>query len=160
VLWIRIRQFEDDEPKFMKYEPILALFQGFEPLLEARIWIRSRSRIRIRVKSRIRIRIKIKISIRIRINVMRIHNTVSNRHDLALESDIVALPIDNGLQPPWKGFNQVLNVLGVLHYFTAFLHFCAVHSKPARPNVFILGLQNAIFISILASSYDLPVPIV
>jgi hypothetical protein len=54
-------QFADVKPTCMKYEPILALFQGFEPFFEARIWIR----IRIRVKSRIRIRI----------NVMRIHNT-------------------------------------------------------------------------------------
>ncbi len=70
---------------------------------------------------------------------------------LALESDIVALPIDADSQSHWKGFNQVLNVLGVLHYFTAFLHFCAVHSKPARPRVFIVGLQNAILILILDS---------
>jgi hypothetical protein len=46
----------------MEYEPILALFQGFEPFFAPRICIR----IRIRVKSRIRIR---------NINVMRIHNT-------------------------------------------------------------------------------------
>jgi hypothetical protein len=25
-------QFADDKPKFMEVEPILALFQGFEPL--------------------------------------------------------------------------------------------------------------------------------
>jgi hypothetical protein len=25
-------QFADDKPKWMEYEPILALFQGFEPL--------------------------------------------------------------------------------------------------------------------------------
>jgi hypothetical protein len=47
-------QFADVKPKCMKYEPILALFQRFEPFFEARIWIR----IRIRVKSRIRISIK------------------------------------------------------------------------------------------------------
>jgi hypothetical protein len=47
-------QFADVKPKCMEYEPILALFQGFEPFLEAMIWIR----IRISVKSRIRIRIK------------------------------------------------------------------------------------------------------
>jgi hypothetical protein len=47
-------QFADDGPKFIKYEPILALFQGFEPLLEARIWIR------IRVKGRIQVRIRIR----------------------------------------------------------------------------------------------------
>jgi hypothetical protein len=58
--------FSDVEPKCKKYEPILALFQGFEPFFEARIWIWIR--IRIRVKSRIRIRILI------RINVMRIQN--------------------------------------------------------------------------------------
>jgi hypothetical protein len=61
---------------------------------------------------------------------------------LALESDIAALSIDTGPQSPWKGFNLVLNVLGVLHYFTALLHFYAVHSKPALPKVFILGLHN------------------
>ncbi len=44
----------DVEPKCMEYEPILALFKGFEPFFEARIWIR----IRIGVKSQIRIRIK------------------------------------------------------------------------------------------------------
>ncbi len=88
------QQFEDDKPKCMKYEPILTLFQGFEPLLEARIWIRSR--ISIKMKSRIRIRIRIRIHIRIRvisrirvrirfhIKVMLIHNTVSNRHDFGL----------------------------------------------------------------------------
>jgi hypothetical protein len=42
-------QFADDKPKCMEYEPILTLFQGFEPFP---------IRIRIRVKSRIRIRIK------------------------------------------------------------------------------------------------------
>jgi hypothetical protein len=47
-------QFEDVKPKCMEYEHTLALFQGFEPFFEARIWIR----IRIRVKSLIRIRIK------------------------------------------------------------------------------------------------------
>jgi hypothetical protein len=41
---------------------IRALFQGFEPLLEARIWIR------IRVTSRIRIRIRSKVISRIRIH--------------------------------------------------------------------------------------------
>jgi hypothetical protein len=47
----------NDKPKCMKYEPILALSQGFQGLyLETRIWIRIR--IRIRVKSLIRIRIK------------------------------------------------------------------------------------------------------
>ncbi len=58
-----LHQFADVKPKCtgMEYEPILALFQGFEPFFEARIWIR----IRIRVTSRIRIRIK----------VMLIHNT-------------------------------------------------------------------------------------
>jgi hypothetical protein len=122
----------------MEYEP-KHFFKG----LEARIWVRSR--IRLRSKSRIRIRIKIKnkiriririrvisrirIRIRIRIKVMLINNTVSNRHDFGLESDIVALPIDTGPQSPWQGFNHVLNVLGFLHYFTAFLHFC----KPAQP---------------------------
>jgi hypothetical protein len=67
VLWIRIlikiykldpepdpHQCADVKPKWMEYEPILALFQGFELFLEARIWIR----IRISVKSRIWIRIK------------------------------------------------------------------------------------------------------
>ncbi len=43
------------------YEPIWALFQGFEPLLEDKI------RIRIKVKGRIRIRIRIKVTSRIRI---------------------------------------------------------------------------------------------
>ncbi len=45
VFWIRIRDklapepdpdphhFADDKPKFTEYEPIWALFQGFEPLL-------------------------------------------------------------------------------------------------------------------------------
>jgi hypothetical protein len=28
-------QFADDKPKCMEYEPILALFQGFEPLFES-----------------------------------------------------------------------------------------------------------------------------
>jgi hypothetical protein len=37
VVWISVsdpdpHQFVDDKPKCMKYEPILALFQGFEPL--------------------------------------------------------------------------------------------------------------------------------
>ncbi len=49
-------QFADDKPKGMEYEPILALFQGFEPFSEARIWIRIQ--IRIMVKSQIRICIK------------------------------------------------------------------------------------------------------
>ncbi len=44
-------QFADVKPKCMEYEPILALYQRFEPFFEARIWIG----IRIRVKSRIRI---------------------------------------------------------------------------------------------------------
>ncbi len=48
-IWIEIYkldpdpdQFADAKPKCMKYEPILALFQGFEPFFEARIWIRIR----------------------------------------------------------------------------------------------------------------------
>jgi hypothetical protein len=45
-------QFADVKPKCMEYEPILALFQRFEPFIEARIWIR------IRVRSRIWIRIE------------------------------------------------------------------------------------------------------
>jgi hypothetical protein len=45
----------------MEYVPILALFQGFEPFFEARIWIR--------------IHIKEKIIIRISIKVMWTHNT-------------------------------------------------------------------------------------
>jgi hypothetical protein len=48
-------QFADFKPKCMEYGPILAYFQGFEPFLEAGMWIR----IRIRVKSRIRIHIEI-----------------------------------------------------------------------------------------------------
>ncbi len=32
-------QFADVKPKCMEYEPILALFQWFEPFFEARIWI-------------------------------------------------------------------------------------------------------------------------
>jgi hypothetical protein len=49
-------QFADDTPKCVENEPILALFQGFESLLQARICFRNR--ICIRVKSQIRIRIK------------------------------------------------------------------------------------------------------
>jgi hypothetical protein len=44
-----LHQFADVKPKCMEYEPILALFQEFEPFFEARIWIRIR--IRITVKS-------------------------------------------------------------------------------------------------------------
>jgi hypothetical protein len=47
------RQFVDVKPKCMEYEPILALFQGFEPFLKL-----GSGSPRIRVKSRIRIRIK------------------------------------------------------------------------------------------------------
>jgi hypothetical protein len=56
----------------MKYKPILAFFQGFEPLFGS--WD---PRIRIKVTGRIRIRIKVtsKTWIRIRINVMRIRFT-------------------------------------------------------------------------------------
>jgi hypothetical protein len=32
-------KFADDKPKCMEYEWILELFRGFEPFLEARIWI-------------------------------------------------------------------------------------------------------------------------
>jgi hypothetical protein len=37
-------QFAHVKPKCtgMEYEPILALFQGFEPIFEVRIWIRIR----------------------------------------------------------------------------------------------------------------------
>jgi hypothetical protein len=114
---------------------------------------------KIRIRIRIRVICRIRVRIRFRIKVMRIHNTVSNRHDFGLESDIVALPIDTGPQSPWKGFNKLLTfwVSCIISLLFAFL-CCAF--KPARPNVFIFGLQNAIFISILASSYDLPVPIV
>jgi hypothetical protein len=75
----------------MEYEPILALFQGFDLslYLEARIRIRinaygririkvtsrSKIRIRIKVKGRIRIGTNVKGAIRIRINVLRIRNT-------------------------------------------------------------------------------------
>jgi hypothetical protein len=43
-------QFADVTPKWMEYEPILALFQGFELFFEARI------RIRVKYKNFIRIR--------------------------------------------------------------------------------------------------------
>jgi hypothetical protein len=88
---------------------------------------------------------------------MLIHTTVSNRHDFGPGKASLLLFPTIPAQSPFKGFNQVLNVLDVLHYFTAFLHFCAVHSKSARQKVFILELQTAILILILASSYDLPV---
>ncbi len=55
-------QFADVMLKCMEYEPILALFQEFEPFLEAGIWIR------------IWIRIRVKSLIRISINVMWIYN--------------------------------------------------------------------------------------
>jgi hypothetical protein len=55
-IWIRIKihkldpepdtdlhQFADVKPKCMEYEPILALFQGFEPFFETRIWTGSES---------------------------------------------------------------------------------------------------------------------
>jgi hypothetical protein len=45
-------QFADVKQKCMEYEPILALFKGFEPVFEARIWIPIR--IRIRMKSKIK----------------------------------------------------------------------------------------------------------
>jgi hypothetical protein len=51
----------------MEYEPILALFQGFEPFFKARIWIR----IRIRMISRIRIRIKVRYTVRYYVKVLR-----------------------------------------------------------------------------------------
>jgi hypothetical protein len=49
--------FAEVKPKCMKYEPILAFLQGFEPffVIEARIWIR------IRVISQILIRIILRI---------------------------------------------------------------------------------------------------
>jgi hypothetical protein len=67
-------QFADDKPKFMEYEPICGLFQGFEPLIRSldlnmdqdliahRTGRYGRIRIRINVTSRIRIRVRIKMS--------------------------------------------------------------------------------------------------
>jgi hypothetical protein len=78
-------QFEDDKAKYMEYEPILALCQGFDPYFEARIRIRIKVKggmlIRInvtswiRIQSQIRIRIKVTSRIRIRFKVFQIRNT-------------------------------------------------------------------------------------
>ncbi len=35
-------QFADVKPKCLEYDPILALFQGFQAFFKARIWIRIR----------------------------------------------------------------------------------------------------------------------
>jgi hypothetical protein len=104
ISWIPPHQFADVKLKCTEYEPILALFKGFEPFFfEARIWIlepdpgphqgekvesgfaagsasnKKRIRIRMRVISGIRIRI------RIHIKVMRIHNTDLDRWKLKHE---------------------------------------------------------------------------
>jgi hypothetical protein len=43
-------QFADGKPKCMEYEPICALFQGFEPLLQARIQIRICNKLKDRIR--------------------------------------------------------------------------------------------------------------
>jgi hypothetical protein len=75
----------------MEYEPISALFQGFEDLLEARIRIKVKGRIRIRI--RIRIKVTRRIRIRICIKVMWIRNIASNDRPLVIPPDAVSLRI-------------------------------------------------------------------
>ncbi len=80
----------------MEYEPILALFQGFESFFEARIWIR----IRIRVIS----------LIRIRINVMRIHNT----------ANLASFRVMGNAIPSSGMYTQLRIELPILFVFTKF----------------------------------------
>jgi hypothetical protein len=74
-------QFADNKPKCMEYEPVLALFQGFEHLFGSLDLDPDPHQIE---KSnpdphqiKIRIRIRMISQIRIRINMMRIHNTAT-----------------------------------------------------------------------------------
>jgi hypothetical protein len=85
----------------MYYEPIIALFQRFDPFYKGRIWIRIR--IRTRAKSRIRIRVR-----------LRIHNTavegLSEMAAFALVSELLPL----GLLLRHSLLHQVLRRLQAL----------------------------------------------